>query len=189
MRKITLNDIPKEEKDKFILTLSQNDKEYQKLLNKYAALRRALRLAEAARIKKQIEQHIQLRLDSVLVHARNQAVQMARLFEDMEENEIIEINTKINSIILLCDIIETFSMDINHIVKKYHPDYRVDMYDKFAELGKEARSQMKFMHDVSEDVYQDSFADVADNLQEMVINKAKALSRKIKKAREAKDND
>lgn len=72
---------------------------------------------------------------------------------DMSPEDREYINTCTNAIILICDMIETFTMDFNQVLKKYHPDYRLEMYDKIMQVGKEAKAHVKFMSECTDNVY------------------------------------
>ena len=103
----------------------------------------------------------------------------------MSEEDREEINVLTNSIIMLCDLVETFTMDCNEILKKYHPDYRIEMFDKVSECGKAAKAQVDFMSKSTDMVYQCAFAEDADKITEMVRNKVKAFIRKLKRRKKA----
>ena len=70
-------------------------------------------------------------------------------------------------------------------LKKYHPDYRIEMFDKVSECGKAAKAQVDFMSKSTDMVYQCAFAEDADKITEMVRNKVKAFIRKLKRRKKA----
>ena len=88
---------------------------------------------------------------------------MQSLMSDMSPEDREYINTCTNAIILICDMIETFTMDFNQVLKKYHPDYRLEMYDKIMQVGKEAKAHVQFMSECTDNVYQCSGAATAGN--------------------------
>ena len=104
---------------------------------------------------------------------------MGEIYKSMTPEEIETVNTACNTIIMLSDIIETQVMEINQAVKKHYPDYRVVMYDRFVELGKEAKEQMRYLASWTNNLYQIKFGDVADELTEMITNKVRKLLRKV----------
>lgn len=104
---------------------------------------------------------------------------MGNIYKSMTSDEIETINTACNTIIMLSDIIETQVMEINQTVKKHFPDYRVDMYDRFVQIGREAKEQLRYMTAWTNNLYQIKFGDVADELTEMITNKVRKLLRKV----------
>ena len=102
----------------------------------------------------------------------------------MSEEDREKMNIYTNAIIFLCDIIETLSIESDEILKKYHPDYNLEMFNKISQVGKEAKSHVKFMSDNTDMIYQISFADEADDISELLFNKVKSFIRKLRKKSE-----
>ena len=103
---------------------------------------------------------------------------MDNFMREMSEEDREEINVLTNSIIMLCDMVETFTMDCNEILKKYHPDYRIEMFDKVSECGKAAKAQVDFMSKSTDMVYQCAFAEDADKITEMVRKQGQVFHQK-----------
>lgn len=101
------------------------------------------------------------------------------MYKGMEKEDIEKVGIACNTIIMLSDIIETQVMEMNQVVKKYHPYSRIEMYDKFAELGEAAKEQLAFMTRWSNNLYQIKFGDVADDLTEIITNKVRKLLRQV----------
>lgn len=106
---------------------------------------------------------------------------MGKLYEGMTPEDIEKINVACNSIILMSDLIETQVIEMNEVVKKYHPDSRVYMYDRFVEVGKEAKEQLAYMTKWTNNLFQIKFGETADNMMDMVKNKVKKLLRQCTK--------
>jgi len=101
-----------------------------------------------------------------------------------EDQEILSINS--NMVILLADMLETSVMNINEVFHRNNPEWRVEMFDNLKKLSRECADQIKWMSKETDDFYQNTFADVADNITEMVKNKVKSLLRKVYKHNERK---
>ena len=89
-----------------------------------------------------------------------------------EDQEILSINS--NMVILLADMLETCVMDINDVFQRNHPEWRVEMFDRLKTLSRECADQIKWMSKETDMYYQTTFADIADNITEMVKNKVKS---------------
>lgn len=141
---------------------------------KYQASGRYLEAIKIAKMLDEVEENVK---EGMLM----QSTTMGKLYEGMTPEDIEKVNVACNSIILMSDLIETQVMEINEVVKKYRPDSRVYMYDRFVEVGKEAKEQMAFMSKWSNNLYQIKFGDVADNMMDMIKSKVKKLLRQCSK--------
>ena len=183
---ISINDLTKNEinavKDSVRRspTYIRKANEYKQAIIKCNTLRSYSILAEMSKMEKEAIQEYISKKDK-------EKCRMLDLMKDMEQHDIDIINDHINGIIFMADVIEAFAMEVNSVLNKYFPDMKVTMYDKIIELGKAAKEQRQFMDNVTEEIYKNSFGDLADKLQEMVLNKARALSKKIRAKKELKD--
>jgi hypothetical protein len=179
MNKLTVNDLPPEVVAEMKRMISE-DPQMAPLISKKNTLirnRQYVKAMEISRLIKSIEDKV---VKEYLEKYEGQTEQMGKLMEEMNDEDRENINVYTNSIIFFCDMIETLAMETDSILKKYHPDYRIEMYDKIIELGKEAHGQVKFMSDNTDSVYQVSFADSADNITTLVLNKVKSFIRKLR---------
>lgn len=179
MKKLTLNDLPKEEVEKIRIAIREDEQIVAMIKNRNALLSQ-YKLAEASAITYKIKQIEDKVLQNLIDDYQVESVRMDKLMLEMTNEDRDEINTLSNGIIMLCDMIETFSMDLNEILHKYHPDFHIEMYEKFKDVGKEAKDQMRFMAQNTNELYQVNFADYADDITKMVKNKAKSLVRKLR---------
>ena len=104
---------------------------------------------------------------------------MKDMYNEMSAEDIYLTKVACNTIIMLADIIESEVMDLNQTVHKYDSTHKIYMYDKFVELGKEAKAQMKYMSECTNEAYQVAFGDYSDDLRELIHNKVKSLLRKL----------
>lgn len=106
----------------------------------------------------------------------------ANMSED--DQEILSVNS--NMVILLADMLETSVMNINEVFKRNNPEWQVEMFDNLRKLSRECADQIKWMSKETDDYYQNTFADIADNITEMVKNEVKSLLMKVYKHNEQK---
>lgn len=170
------------------------DKQMVTLRQKKNALIKAHRFLEATRLTRMMQDIEKRVINEYLSEYKGQAERMDNLMGEMSEEDKEEINTYTNSIIFLADMMETFVMETNQLLKKYHPDYRLEMFDKLTQLGKEAKGQVKFMSEATDMNFQCVFADNADNLTMLVLNKVRSFNKKLRTKKEKqhdedRDND
>lgn len=182
-KKLTIDDLEEETRKQLIDKIRQ-DKEVQKLLKERDRLLRAHRMADASRLTamiRQVEQHtIQVYLDEY----QGESVRCAELMKEMPPEDVTELNVYLNAIIFLSDALESFSMEMNNLLHRQHPDHNIEMYDTLVKLGKEANRQMKFMSEATNMIYQLQFAGEADKMQEHILNKVRSFIRRVNKKEE-----
>lgn len=101
-----------------------------------------------------------------------------------DDQEILSIHS--NMIIMLADMLESCVMEVNEVFERNNPAWRIEMFDRLKQLGRECADQIKWMSQETDDFYQLTFADTADNVTEMVRNKVKSLLRKVYKHNDSK---
>ena len=179
MNKLTINDLPEDVVARMRSAIRE-DKQMVALRDKHSAYLRNRQYAKAVELKRKMNGIEERVIREYLENYEGETESMASLMVEMSMEDRYIINTCTNAIILICDMIETFTMDFNEVLKKYHPDYRLEMYDKIMQVGKEAKAHVKFMSECTDNIYQCSFADSADDVTELVRNKAQSLIRRIK---------
>lgn len=177
--KLTINDLPAEIAELFKQGIHK-DPQMQALLKKKEQALHNRKYVEAAKLSQQIKEIETRVINSYLSKYEGQAERMDLLMADMEMKDRENMNIYTNAIIFLCDMIETLTLESDQILKKYHPEYNIEMFDKIVRIGKEAHAQVKFMSDNTDSVYQINFADGADDITELLLNKTKAFIRKIR---------
>lgn len=178
--KLTINDLPPDVANQMKQAI-RRDKFMQTLQNKRSNAIRAHNYVEVSRFSRLIEEVETRTINQYLSQYKEQAERMDNLMTDMSQEDRENMNIYTNSIIFLCDIIETLSIESDEILKKYHPDYNLEMFNKISQVGKEAKAHVKFMSDNTDMVYQISFADGADDISELLFNKVKSFIRKLRK--------
>lgn len=182
-KKLTINDLEEETRQQLIDKIRQ-DKEVQKLLKERDKLMRAHRMADASRLTAMIKQVEQRSIQVFLDEYEGESVRCAELMKEMPPEDVTELNVYLNAIIFLSDALESFSMEVNNLLHRQHPDHNIEMYDTLVKLGKEANHQMKFMSEATNMIYQLQFAGEADKMQEHILNKVRSFVRKVNKKEE-----
>lgn len=96
---------------------------------------------------------------------------------DEKQQEVMATNS--NMVILLVDMLETSLIEINEVVSSVREGYRVTLYDELLKLAKQCAAQIKWMANETDEYYQLTFADTADDVTELVRNKVRAMLRKV----------
>lgn len=141
---------------------------------------------EASRLSALIKEVEERTINTYLSNYGGQTERMDNLMKDMPDEDRELLNVYTNAIIFLCDMIESLSIDSDQILKKHHPEYRIEMFDKISQIGKEAKAHVKFMSENTNMVYQVSFADGADDISELLLNKVKAFIKKLRRKEKRK---
>lgn len=182
--KLTVNDLSADVVERMKKMINE-DRQMLKLRERHASFLRSHRYMEAMKLKQMMDGIEKRVINQCLSEYEGMSESMDNFMREMSEEDREEINVLTNSIIMLCDMVETFTMDCNGILKKYHPDYRIEMFDRVSECGKAAKAQVDFMSKSTDMVYQCAFAEDADKITEMVRNKAKAFIRKLERRKKA----
>lgn len=180
---LTINDLPPDVVGQMKQAI-RKDSAIQALQKKRNNALRSNNYIEASKLSKLIDDVETRTINQYLSENKGQAKRMDILMTDMSEEDRESMNVYTNAIIFLCDIIETLSIESDDILKKYHPDYNLEMFNKISQIGKEAKSHIKFMSDNTDMVYQISFADEADDISELLFNKVKSFIRKLRRKNE-----
>lgn len=112
----------------------------------------------------------------------NEVRLMSDLVKTMSEDDQMLMNIYGNLLCMLVDITEISILNTNQLLHKYHPSYRMDMFDKIAELGEAAKNHVKIYDSVVRDDYhQNLYGDTADKMYELCFNKSKSFINKLQK--------
>ena len=119
-------------------------------------------------------------IENEYIHQNNMMRKRVAEFKETmtdEQQDTLAINS--NMVILLVDMLETSLIEINEVVASVRSGYRVTLYDELLKLAKQCASQIVWMSNETDDFYQLTFADAADDITQMVRNKVKSLLRKV----------
>lgn len=170
---------------KQIIAKVRNTEEYKILEDKKNKLYLSFRFAEANKVIKMMKEVEERCINKYIKHYAYETKKVSELIDVMTEEDRDRMNTYGNMLIMVCDIVETANIEMNQLLKKYHPTFRIESFDKVAELSNEASGIVKMLDRYSEDeYYTNTYGTVVDNLFEMCFNKAKSFIGKIKKNEE-----
>lgn len=177
MQKLTINDLPADVLAKMKGAIAENT-EVKRLKEKRENLLKGFHVVEAAKIMQQLKRIEENVINQWLDNYEGETVRMNDLIKEIPEPERERLLTYINAMIFLSDMVDGFSVGINDILRKYHPDCRVEMFDRLSHLGKEAQEHIKFMSNHTDMNFQLSFGEGADDVTELLLNKVKSFMRK-----------
>lgn len=146
--------------------------EYAKSRGDYIAAMSIYKKLEKARFAAQYD----------LMHHEEQAVEKVTLLQMGLSNEDLDkINVLTIAMYMACDMIESFALDVNSILRKQDKTASFEMFDPIRKVGKEARSNLSYLWKNTSMFDTEVFNNNADDMQEMLVNKAKKVYRKYAK--------
>lgn len=175
MENIDFNSIPDDLK-KIIKKKIENNPKYMELARRRSLYIQngnymmAMMTSEAmAKVEELIRKHI------ISEYAAD-VIKVDTLTKQMNDDDKGKMNTYGNMLSMVVDMFDTLTMETNQLLKKYHPNYRIEMFDKLIELGKEAKMHVKIRDAAVRDKYCiDLYGDTCDKLFEMCYNKSKSF--------------
>lgn len=180
MSNINLDEIISPQLRKKIEFVVSTNKDYQKLQAKHKECLRQHDYLGAIRYAKIIED-VQVRVVREIVRQQSKEIEnVVVLMKSMSEEDQMRLSISLNIILFCIDQIDSHITESNEIIKKYHPDCKLEMYDKLNAEGKEIKEHMRFIgkHDTIK--LQIVFSEIADKLTELLVNKVKAYIRRKK---------
>ena len=185
MSEIKLDEIISPQLRKMIEFTVATDKDYQKLQAKHKECLRQHDYLGAIKWAKIIEE-VQVRVVREVVRQQAREIEnVVVLMKSMSEEDQMKLSISLNLILFCIDQIDFHITEANEIIHKYHPDCKLEMYDKLNAEGKEIKEHMRFIGKHESTELQIIFSDIADNLTEMLVNKVKSYIRKRKAKNEA----
>lgn len=185
---LTINDLPADVVEQMKKGIRE-EPQMQVLLQKKSQALKDYNYVEVSRLAKLIKEVETRVINNYLANYKGQSERMDTLMADMSDEDRENMNIYTNAIIFLCDMIEILSSDSDQILKKYHPDYNIEMFNKIIQVGEEAKNHIKFMSENTDMIYQVSFANGADDISELLMNKVKAFIRKLRSKTELLTNE
>ena len=112
--KLTVNDLPADVVER-IKKIINEDRQMLKLRERHASFHRSHRYMEAMKLKQMMDGIEKRVINQYLSEYEGMSESMDNFMREMSEEDREEINVLTNSIIMLCDMVETFTMDCNEI--------------------------------------------------------------------------
>ena len=163
----------------------RENSDYKKLDEKRISLYKQFRFAESANIQKKMKEIEQRAIDAYKKEFEGELKLVSELVQDMSQEDRDNMNYYGNMLIMMCDVIETTIVEMNQLLKKYHPSYSITTFDKVNELAQEAHARVSMLSVYNEDeFYTNHYGDTADKLFKLCYNQVKSFISKIKKHEE-----
>lgn len=179
--KKVISDISQDVRTKILETL-RNHPEYKKLVtlrNQALMQGKPIKAMDLQYKMTGIEQAV---LQEYINQWNGEIKALDELCQSMSDEDKDLINAYGNAVIMLSDVLESLIMDSNQLLKKYHPDYRIEMFDKLNDLAKEANKHVSLLNRYADDkFYTNTYGDTVDKLYDMIIKKSKSFINKLKK--------
>lgn len=171
--------------EKMILKEIHGTEKYMKLAAAYQELRLRNKIMQAHALSKKMKEIEDQVFSEFLKETTAQRESMSNILSPMSEEDRTMMNSYANSLIMMADVIEVIIMEMNQKVKKYRPDMRIVMFDKLNHLCNECKKNVSMLDDTLKSDYATNlFGETADDLFEMVVNKAKSFCNKLKRYEE-----
>jgi hypothetical protein len=129
--------------------------------------------------KKHLDECVRIYLDSV----KN----VGEMVKGMNKDDMDMMCAYGYSVVMLADSLDTILIEIEQLMKKYYPDYKIHAFDKLKELGKESKNCLSLVEGLggNDPYYMNLYGDSADKLTEMIVNKAKSFLNKVNRHEES----
>lgn len=146
--------------------------EQAKSQGNYIAAMSAYKKLEEARLSAQYN----------LMHNEEKEVEKVTLLQmGLSQEDLDRINTLNIAMYMACDMIEFFALEVNSILQKQDESARFEMFDPIRKVGKEARANLSYLWKNTNMFDTEVFNDNADDMREMLVNKAKKVYREYAK--------
>ena len=160
----------------------RNTQEYKSLERQKNMFIKAFRFVEANNTMKLMADLERRTLDAYISNYEGEVKKVSELIDCMSDEDRDKMNVYGNMLVMMCDVLETSIIEMNQLLKKYHPTFNIETFDEVKELGVAAKTRVRMLDDnVKDQYYTNTYGTHADKLFEMCYNKAKSFISKIKK--------
>lgn len=182
---MTHYDLTKEQLDDIRAKILAN-KDYQKYVAKRAEHLRRGEMAQAMRVTKMMDEVERKAMHYYIAEANRYKAKVNDLIKTMSEEDQDLMCVYGDALVFLADVLESLVIEVNQILGRTHPDFRIEMFDRLVELGKEAKKHVRLLDYHEEDTYYvNLYGDTADKLNTMIVNQSKSFVSKIRKHEES----
>lgn len=179
-------ELPEHVKQKFENAFEKNDK-VVKLKRDIDIAFRAKQYVTELTLRKKLDE-VRLKAQKDLLSKQEDSVEQVTLLQMGLSHEVLDkINTLTIAMYMASDMLEFFAIDINSELKKADPTARFEMFDPIREVGKKARENLSYLWKNTSMYDTEDFNNQADNIREMLVNKAKKVYLKYAKHVEEKE--
>lgn len=167
-------DLPEHVKREFEDTFGKNDK-VVKLKRDIDIAFRAKQYVTELTLRKKLDE-VRFKAQQDLLKRQEDSVEHVTLLQMGLSHEALDkINILIIAMYLASDMLEFFALDINSELKKADPTASFEMFDPIREVGKKARENLSYLWKNTSMYDTEDFNNQADNIREMLVNKAKKV--------------
>lgn len=182
---MTHYDLTKEQLDDIRVKIRAN-KDYQKYVTKRAEHLRRGEMAQAMRVTKMMDEVERKAMHYYIAEAQRYKAKVNDLVKTMPEADQDLMCIYGDALVFLADVLESLVIEVNQILGRTHPDFRIEMFDRLVELGKEAKKHVRMIDYHEEDIYYTNlYGDTADKLNAMIVNQSKSFVNKIRRHEES----
>ena len=182
---MTHYDLTKEQLDDIRVKIRAN-KDYQKYVTKRAEHLRRGEMAQAMRVTKMMDEVERKAMHYYIAEAQRYKAKVNDLVKTMPEADQDLMCIYGDALVFLADVLESLVIEVNQILGRTHPDFRIEMFDRLVELGKEAKKHVRMLDYHEEDIYYTNlYGDTADKLNVMIVNQSKSFVNKIRRHEES----
>lgn len=153
----------------------ENTKEVKMLRIKQASMQKQMRFAEAVHTAQLIDELYEKAVYNYIEMSRDEVAKIDPDALNMSREDDERFLSLLVVIFMSCDIIETASMDINSILKKYDRDLSINMFNEMRENYRMAREKIKYLTQNSNLRKDSVWGYRCDEMLQMMYNKAKKL--------------
>ena len=138
MKKLTVEDLPKEIVDGMIEKINNNEK-YKELVRRRVSYLKNGNYVLALQVSKTMEKIFKDSLAGYIKFYEGEVRKINELTSSMNEDDKEKMAVLGNAVVLLADCLESICRDTNELLHKYHPEFNIEMFDKLNQLANESR--------------------------------------------------
>ena len=143
--------------------------------------------ALAMQTQEMIDRFEKKNLDDCVKIYLNNVKNVGQMVKGMNKDDMDMMCAYGYSVVMLADSLDTILMEVDQLMKKYYPGYKIHAFDKLKQLGKESKNCLSLVEGLggNDPYYMNLYGDSADKLTEMIVNKAKSFLNKVNRHEES----
>lgn len=185
-----LSEICPEDRAKFERDF-ESDREIKKLRSKLQEQERGFKIVQSIQTRQRIAE-VKLRVLREMKKNMIQKVEKVSLLKlQIPQEPLQTIIHDIVAIHMTCDILESYSNEIEYLLQKHAPEWHIESFNNILKLGKQATEQINWIIRNTDLMEFDSWGNICDDFINSIRNKAAKLMRQSaeKKAREKQSKE
>lgn len=154
------------------------DKGFRKLQNKCMDATLHHRLVEAARLSGEMYDYARRFASTAYKRLIKEQNDSRSLMSEMTTEDNNNFIVSAFTILAVADLLEYSIMDLNQILHRYAPEQTFHAFDRMNVLLSEAQTFVRFLGSSTSMDFQTDFADTADDVAELILNKVTKFARR-----------